>query len=790
MRHRLPFMTRSHFDLTRVLVLGALLASAGQQAWSHPKGAEAVEIVLHGLVDQGTITQAMHVVIDALYTREQTDALGRYLDALTERGAISADTRLYLNSLLRVGVPAAGDGPAAPVPATYSGNGNVTLLGRLNPRAPFTYYGDQSSTGQLYEGIWGYASGGREYALLTHSQGLSIIEVTNPNSPVELQFIPGVGGRIHHDVDTYYHAASGKTYAYFGGQEGEHLYSIDLSFLPGTIPGSAIVDLGRTNYAHTLQVKDGLLFTNNAYSSLGCQVFDVQANPANPPLLTQDWSGAGRDCHDSFVRDNRLYSADGYSTRYRIADINGIRSGAAPLFLGETAAKPGIYAHSNWLSDDSHYLFAFEEFNIEDINVFDVSNPASPVNVKTFQWSGDGAANSLVHNGQVRGNLLHVAYYEAGFRVFDITDPLNPFEAGKYDTWRDPDGDGTFDKSITGDYNGAWNVYTALPSGYVLVSDMLSGLFLFQVTPPAPLERTNTATAITTQTPDPSVTGQTYSVSVAVSPVSGSGTPSGSVTIADGAGSTCLVTLVGASGSCSLTANSATARALTAVYSGDTAYNGSTSAPVNHTVNQAGTATTITGDSPDASTTGQAYTVTFTVTVSAPGAGTPTGDVTVNDGAGASCTAAVAAGSCSLASATAGLKTLTAAYAGDANFSVSSDTEAHQVNAPETLPPAPTNLTAAKVFVQQGKKTVLSRIDLTFTDNAGNETSFPIERWKLTKRGATKSCVFEINLTAPAHTGTGTTVYSDTTASTATCKYRVAARNSAGTSVSAEVVVP
>ena len=111
-----------------------------------------------------------------------------------------------------------GSGPAAAAPATYSGNGNVDLLGQLNPRAPFTYYGDNSSTGQLYEGIWGYASAGREYALLTHSQGLSIVEVTDPTNPVEIQFIPSAGGRIHRDIDTYFDPVSGKTYAYFGGR--------------------------------------------------------------------------------------------------------------------------------------------------------------------------------------------------------------------------------------------------------------------------------------------------------------------------------------------------------------------------------------------------------------------------------------------------------------------------------------------------------------------------------------------------------------------------------------------
>ena len=52
--------------------------------------------------------------------------------------------------------------------------------------------------------------------------------------------------------------------------------------------------------------------------------------------------------------------------------------------------------------------------------------------------------------------------------MFDISNPANPVEVGKYETWRDPDGDGTFNKTITGDYNGAWNIHVFLPSGNVL----------------------------------------------------------------------------------------------------------------------------------------------------------------------------------------------------------------------------------------------------------------------------------------------------------------------------------
>ena len=457
----------------------AFVIAHGGVVFSHIVEHVEIHAALHSLVEQGAISEGVSEHVHRFYDAGKTEQLSQYLDSLAKRGEIDASMHIYLRTLLEVGELTAAT--IAPAPASYPGNGNVTKLGQLNPLAPFPYFGD-NATGQLYEGVWGYAAGGREYALLTHSQGLVIIDVTNPASPVTRQFIPGVGGRVHHDIDTYEDPGTGKTYAYFGGQENEHLFSIDLSYLPGAIPASAIRDLGRINYAHTLQVKDGLLFTNNA-GSRGCQAFDLQADPANPPLLARSWSGTGRDCHDSFLRDNLLYSADGYSTQWRIVDVTGLRSGVVPTLIGQTAAKAGLYAHSGWLSDDSRYLFTFEESNIEDINVFDVSNPSAPFNVKTFQWSGDATGKSRVHNGQIKGDLLYVAYYEAGFRVFDIADPLNPIEVGKYETWRDPDGNGAFDRSFSGKYNGAWNVFTQLPSGNILVSDMRSGLFIFNVRP-------------------------------------------------------------------------------------------------------------------------------------------------------------------------------------------------------------------------------------------------------------------------------------------------------------------
>ena len=144
------------------------------------------------------------------------------------------------------------------------------------------------------------------------------------------------------------------------------------------------------------------------------------------------------------------------------------------------------------------------------------------------------------------------------------------------------------------------------------------------------------------------------------------GTPTGDVTVGDGVNS-CIGTV--AAGSCTLALTTAGTRTLTATYAGDANFAGSSDTEP-HTVTPAATTTTVTSDDPDPSTVGQDVIVTYTVTSTG---GTPTGSVTVSDGVN-SCTGTVAAGSCTVALTTAGNRTLTATYSGDANFGTSSGT--------------------------------------------------------------------------------------------------------------------
>src|SRR5207253_664779 len=141
------------------------------------------------------------------------------------------------------------------------------------------------------------------------------------------------------------------------------------------------------------------------------------------------------------------------------------------------------------------------------------------------------------------------------------------------------------------------------------------------------LSAASTTTTIADHTPDPSVVGQGIAVTYSVTAAGGA--PSGDVTVNDGTES-CTGTV--ATGGCTLTPTAAGGKTLTATYAGTADFAGSTSTGVPHTVNPAATTTTMVTEAPDPSTVGDAVTFTFNVATNAPGAGTPTGTVTVSDG--------------------------------------------------------------------------------------------------------------------------------------------------------------
>jgi RHS repeat-associated protein len=187
-----------------------------------------------------------------------------------------------------------------------------------------------------------------------------------------------------------------------------------------------------------------------------------------------------------------------------------------------------------------------------------------------------------------------------------------------------------------------------------------------------------TATALTSDNPSGSVSGQAVTFTATVTPSDPSaGTPTGSVQFEiDGINFGAPVALNGGSASVS-TQLAAGTYSITAVYSGDSNFASSTSAPLTQPVSQDSTST-IGTSSANPSYFGQALTLTATATANAPGSGTPTGSVDFYDMTTATDLGSVSlsGGGASLSTAMLppGVQTITLSYSGDTNFLPSSST--------------------------------------------------------------------------------------------------------------------
>jgi hypothetical protein len=189
-------------------------------------------------------------------------------------------------------------------------------------------------------------------------------------------------------------------------------------------------------------------------------------------------------------------------------------------------------------------------------------------------------------------------------------------------------------------------------------------------------------TVITSSSPDPSVPGGLVLVSVTVS---GPGVPpTGPVVITGGSGCTTGGLVANgpssATASCSVTFTTAGAKTLTATFSEDANYVGSTGS-ASHVVNKGPTTTVLSfalHSAPFAS-----LTVSVTVAPVAPGVIAPTGTVGIsaNTVPPATCTITLSGGTgnCNIAFPAAGSFTVTGTYNGDGNYTGSSDAEPHIV---------------------------------------------------------------------------------------------------------------
>ena len=381
--------------------------------------------------------------------------MGVRLSTKSDLGTWSHSTALL--SLILTMAACGGSSPSPVPPATATATPatdvmNMTLLGRMDLQTLGA--GVTSAAGN-----WGYTTPqGRRFALTGVSNGLSIVEVTDPTRPRAIALIPG-GISQWREIRTY----------------GEFIYvtteantGLDIIDMRDPDRPSKVQTWSQTfTSAHSLyiDVDRGLLFANGtrnaARVATGMRVLDVGTNPSQPREV-----GSFTDfyIHDLYARGNEIYAAainNGFLAILDSTRINAIRE----ITRFDTG---GRFTHNAWLTTDSRYLFTTDERASRPLEGWDISNPLAPRKVSEYIARSPG----IPHNVLIDGTRMVVSHYVDGVHLLDVSNPERPRLMGFYDTYP-TQGEG---------FNGCWGAYIFPGSNLIVASDIQGGLFVIQYT--------------------------------------------------------------------------------------------------------------------------------------------------------------------------------------------------------------------------------------------------------------------------------------------------------------------
>ena len=309
--------------------------------------------------------------------------------------------------------------------------------------------------------IWGWVDGNDdEYALVGLRNGFSVVNVTNPSSPIQEFFISDINSTWR-DVKTW------GNYAYVTTEANAGLLIVDLTDMTGNT-FSHVSQFTNSNgssvsftSAHDIYIdENGIAYIFGAggpgLQPNGAIFLDVNANPTNPVYLGE-WND--EYIHDGMVRGDTMWAGCVYDGKVFCVDVSDKTN---PQTLG-SATTPNAFTHNAWVSDDGNYVFTTDEQSDSYLTAFDVSNLSNIFEVDRIQ--SNPGSNSIPHNTFVDGNFLITSYYRDGTTVHDITHPSYMIQVAYYDSYSGS-GNG---------FDGCWGTYPYLPSGNIISSDINSG---------------------------------------------------------------------------------------------------------------------------------------------------------------------------------------------------------------------------------------------------------------------------------------------------------------------------
>jgi len=301
------------------------------------------------------------------------------------------------------------------------------------------------------------------HAYVVGATGFEVIDVANPAAPVHVGHLDG----RYNDVRVVH--GNGKLVAFLAPIGDANTAIVDV-----TNPATPTKTGELPEYAHSLQVvprgAQTLLYL--ATYTAAIPQYDV-TDPLAPVRLGEATvPGPESDgVHDLFVDGDRIYA--NYTTGGTVAlDVAGGLANAV-----EIGRAPSSYSHASWAGTTGGrpvVLHGDEGMTRTDaggahLRILD-GDPASATfmqDVAKYQTRPEVG----IHNFEVVGDKVYIAYYQDGVRVVDLANPAQPREVAHYNTW-DPA------TAFGGPFEGAIGIRVVADRIYV--ADTERGLLIFE----------------------------------------------------------------------------------------------------------------------------------------------------------------------------------------------------------------------------------------------------------------------------------------------------------------------
>ena len=333
---------------------------------------------------------------------------------------------------------------------------------------------------------WGWvdASTGAEYALMGLDNGTAFVDISDPANPVFLGRLPThTVASPWRDIKVY------RDHAYVvadaAGQHGMQVF--DLTRLRSAIPPqifSADLVYGDFGSAHNIAINEDTGFAYVVGSDTcahGLHMIDLTV-PNNPGFAGCHAVAATHDTQCVLYQGPDAEHSGTeicFSSNEDHIAIVDVTDKPSPATLS-TATYPQLgFVHQGWLTEDHRYFLLGDEsdevqFGVPTrTHVFDVADLERP----EYLYAYEATTAATDHNLYVVGNRVFQANYSAGLRVLEFGDLSGGefAEVGFFDTRPG---------SAARGFDGAWSVYPYFPSGIIVISDTLAGLFIVNLDAP------------------------------------------------------------------------------------------------------------------------------------------------------------------------------------------------------------------------------------------------------------------------------------------------------------------